>query len=512
MGDPRWWCWLALALTACAKGGRLPSGGSGEVPAETRSTRVVGPEGASDSPLAALDRAARAVCGYRAVFFAAQEYADARIGSLKTPLEDARRIAFVLRNQYGFDTEIVGNPTRSQLLGAVGELVRTARPCEGIVIYYAGHGVRTDDGRALWLPVDATDGDVSTYVDTAEVTSLMAEVPADHMLLIADSCYAGNILSAAPTPPLGDAVPRSRWVLTSGADEPVVDEFLNENTSVFAYYLHQELSEAAAPLVAPLRLFSPLSKQVAAVTRGAQRPLYGPLPQAGDQGGHLVLRNRTTRDEDVVLPPESTLLGVHPFEPIDVWTPRKQNLLVVTTGFGLAGYSDPGSGDVESGPLVPTQRFDTFVDASLRLATGSLPGLHGEVSVGLGVQSGVPPFLDDVASGGARTQLLLRAPIRIAVPIRLSRSLETFIGPLVAEGYLGPSPGRGLEPGLGLGVSPGGLGFRAGKAGWFRWMPSTLLLRVGRTSSLAAGAPVTNAWHTSLSWSPDPGQPRRAAP
>ncbi|MBX2802211.1 MAG: caspase family protein [Myxococcales bacterium] len=478
--------WITLgAMWACLAG--CPPKSTSPNNAGTRALEASSPS-QSEDPLAG---AAQDVCGYRALFFAAEDYRDPEIGDLDTPVQDVTKLAFVLRNQYQFETEVVENPTRNTMLAALEDLAASVRPCEGVVLYYAGHGVTEVDGN-YWLPVDARASERSSYLDTARVTEAIEALSAKHVLLIADSCYSGN-LADEPEPVTADeAADRSRWVITSGGNEPVIDSFVSTNMSVFAYYLHAELSDAIDQYLVPVRQFNPIRKLVVAATRGGQEPQIGVLP--GDSGGHLVLRNRRPRTKEI-LPVASTLLSSQPFEPPPIWERRAPFPLLVSAGIGMSGYTDPG----EEGEPVGRRRTDSYLDISARFATGSMPGLHLELALGVGLQSGVAPNVGEGLQIISPSSTFVRVPLRVTFPIRFQQGVEGIIGPFVAEAYAGG--GEALLGG-GIGFNPFGFGFRARKAGWFRVIPSTLMLRVGPESSLTAGQPVVVAWHAALMWSP----------
>ena len=62
------------------------------------------------------------LCGYHAVFFAAQDYVHPDVRDLETPNADVNALATVLRDDYGFDTRVFEQATRSLILDTLAGL------------------------------------------------------------------------------------------------------------------------------------------------------------------------------------------------------------------------------------------------------------------------------------------------------------------------------------------------------------------------------------------------------
>jgi len=109
---------------------------------------------------------------------------------LKTAAADAREVERVLRESYGFQTKLLLNATRGQIVAALSAYRRELSADANLVIYYAGHVYNDKDAdKAYWLPVDATIDDVSNWIIADEITTGIRVIPARHVLVIADSCY-----------------------------------------------------------------------------------------------------------------------------------------------------------------------------------------------------------------------------------------------------------------------------------------------------------------------------------
>ena len=171
-----------------------------------------------------------------------------RIESLKTPINDATRAAALLREKYGFTVTVLHDADEYAMAQAFNELYEQLKPEDNLLVYYAGHGSRMKAVQEIgyWLPVDSFPPPNNTFwFPTEQVTAQIGRLPARRVLIVADSCYAG-LLSDEPS--LRYSVDpgqvslnyvrlkldsRARLLISSGGDEPVLDEGGQDN-SVFA--------------------------------------------------------------------------------------------------------------------------------------------------------------------------------------------------------------------------------------------------------------------------------------
>ena len=246
------------------------------------------------------------VGSYRALLIAAQDYGE-RSGfpDLESPLIDTQRIGETLERQYGFEVVRVPNATRRDILESLDQLESELDEDDVLIVYYAGHGVvRTDQGRGFWIPEDATTHSSVEWVSTNEIASRVKALPVRHALVIADSCFSGEILRGNQDQPDTQAelalrearalvARRSRWVLTSGGNEPVLDRGAPAGMSVFAYALQSALTTTPDRYVTPDRLFSDVRRLV--TQNSEQVPQQGRLKGSLHEG-QAVLLNRNSCD------------------------------------------------------------------------------------------------------------------------------------------------------------------------------------------------------------------------
>lgn len=233
---------------------------------------------------------------YRALIIGINDYKDPNIPDLKTAINDAKAMAELLRERYGFQVKLLLNQqaTRKAIYQALRNLASSSKPDESVLIYYAGHGDldRTyDDG--WWIPADAKGGNPLTYLDNIQVQKSMRSMKARHVLLISDSCYSGTLFGQARAMPqviddkyyLNLYNEKSRWGMTSGNKTPVSDAGTGGH-SVFAYQLLKELRQNEKPYISTQEIYMRIAPIVS--NNSEQMPLCRPVRNTGDQGGEFV--------------------------------------------------------------------------------------------------------------------------------------------------------------------------------------------------------------------------------
>ncbi len=159
----------------------------------------------------------------------------------------------MLHEAYGFQTKLLLNATRQQIIAALNTYRRELATDANLLLYYAGHGYNDKEAeKTYWLPVDASRDDSANWIIADEITSGIRAIPARHVLVVSDSCYSGTLTrgigEATPRPGEREqflrrmAAGRSRTLMASGGDEPVADSG-GSGHSVFASALFGGLRE-----------------------------------------------------------------------------------------------------------------------------------------------------------------------------------------------------------------------------------------------------------------------------
>jgi predicted nucleic acid-binding Zn-ribbon protein len=253
---------------------------------------------------------------YYALLIANEDYQeDTFFRDLETPIADAEAIGRVLEERYGFEVEILRNATKAEIESALERVLYTEQldddpdnDRDAVLIYYAGHGFINyafrETGEYYWVPVDARESSPTSWFETEFLNKFLKRTSTPQILVVADSCYAGNLPSRDGVvnddePPHSPTFQRfveryskmpSRWVYTSGGLSPVLDggggghsvfaraflDVLEENNNVLSANRFQE---RVTPLV--LRRAEELDYE--------QTPYFGYLASAGHEFGYFFL-------------------------------------------------------------------------------------------------------------------------------------------------------------------------------------------------------------------------------
>lgn len=240
---------------------------------------------------------------YRALIIGNNNYRG--IPSLSTAVADAQATDKVLRERYGFETTLLLNASRHEILSNLDELRRTMTPDDNLLIYYAGHGEidRVND-RGYWLPVDADPELRSNWISNVAITDIINAMPARQIMVIADSCYSGTLgqsnLAAGgldqQTQPDMEWVAamegvNARVVLTSGGVRPVLDIGGGEH-SVFAKAFLSVLNSNES-LLEGHNLYRQVMRRMRvsmARINQTQVPEYAPIKHGGHEGGEFFIK------------------------------------------------------------------------------------------------------------------------------------------------------------------------------------------------------------------------------
>ncbi len=234
---------------------------------------------------------------YHALVIGNNNYRD--LPKLKTAVNDARAVARLLTDDYDFSTKLLIDATRADVIAAMARMRAKLTANDNLLIYYAGHGVVdtiTDQG--YWLPVDAEEAVPTNWVSNNDITTMLRAIRAKHIMVVADSCYSGTLVRAAPArmkTGRGRAVwvkrmvrKRGRTALVSGGLEPVTDSGSGGH-SVFAAAFLAALRENRN-VIDGQTLYQTIKRPV--VLNANQTPQYSDIRLAGHEGGDFVFVRR----------------------------------------------------------------------------------------------------------------------------------------------------------------------------------------------------------------------------
>ena len=227
---------------------------------------------------------------YHALVIGNDSYPD--LPSLQTARSDAKTVAGILENKYGFQVKLMLDATRSDILTALGRYRKKMSATDNLLVYYAGHGWLDEDAdMGYWLPVDATRDSQVNWISNNSVTASVRAIRAKHVMIVSDSCYSGKIARGIHIKqPSSDYLNRiskkkARVVLSSGGLEPVMDSGGQDNHSVFASAFISALN-ANPSTMDGTTLFTEVREQVG--WNADQTPEYANIHKAGHAGGDFI--------------------------------------------------------------------------------------------------------------------------------------------------------------------------------------------------------------------------------
>lgn len=239
---------------------------------------------------------------YYALVVGNNNYRNPGFEQLRSASNDATAVAQLLRSRYRYETTLLLNATRLEMLSALNSLREALNENDNLLVYYAGHGELDSSGeQGYWIPTDAVAGQSSTWISNSAISDLLNTIRAKHVLVVADSCYSGA-MTRASMPVFDGSVPAERWkdwvsamsegrsrtALTSGGLQPVPDTgegrhsffaraFLNVLTDNNRLLDAQRLYREIASVLAVAAIEAPVT----------QVPEYAPIQFAGHESGEF---------------------------------------------------------------------------------------------------------------------------------------------------------------------------------------------------------------------------------
>jgi len=224
---------------------------------------------------------------------------------LKSAVFDAQETSRVLTEKYNFSTTLLLNADRYQILSALYKLKQRLKKGDNLLVYYAGHGdLDQINDRGYWLPTDAEANNTANWISHTAITDMLNTFPANHIMVIADSCYSGTMTRTA-VPRIDASIPpeiqkkwlklmaksQSRTVLSSGGVQPVMDSGGGKH-SIFAKAFLEALNKNNNVLQG-YALYRQVSNVVSQNSANTQTPQYAPIKHAGHETGQFFFIPRT---------------------------------------------------------------------------------------------------------------------------------------------------------------------------------------------------------------------------
>ena len=232
---------------------------------------------------------------YHALIIGNNTYSD--LPDLVTAQNDAIVIDQILRQEYGFKTNLLLDATKVQISRALNNYRKKLDKKDLLLIYYAGHGYYDKTvNKAYWWPVDAEPDDDTNWIIADTITASIQRIASSHILIIADSCYSGTLTRGAEADFSLDrgrneflkkmSQRGSRTLMASGGNEPVSDGGGGDH-SIFAQSLINGLQQTSQKIFTAEELFSRHIKESVA-GKSDQVPEYSIIRNSGHDGGDFI--------------------------------------------------------------------------------------------------------------------------------------------------------------------------------------------------------------------------------
>ena len=211
--------------------------------------------------------------------------------NLETDVRDAKAVADVLENQYGFKITLLIDPDRVTIIDALDVMREDLGGKDNLLIYYAGHGWLDEEAdRGYWLPSNAKSNRRARWISNATITDTLKTLQAKHVMVVADSCYSGTLTRAAKIGiRSGDYLKRmaekwTRVALVSGGLEPVADKGGGGHSPFARAFL--DVLRGNDDIIDGTEMFTKMRRPVMVSTD--QTPEYSDVRNAGHDGGDFL--------------------------------------------------------------------------------------------------------------------------------------------------------------------------------------------------------------------------------
>lgn len=117
-------------------------------------------------------------------------------GDLNNPINDGAAVAKELEDMYGFQTEIITNPTRTELYGLLRKYNKKAfADDDQLFIFIAGHGEFDEvfsEGYLVTKDSKLNDEIKESYISHSNLRTIINNIPCNHVMLTMDVCFGGT--------------------------------------------------------------------------------------------------------------------------------------------------------------------------------------------------------------------------------------------------------------------------------------------------------------------------------
>ncbi|HLF33983.1 MAG TPA: caspase family protein [Cyclobacteriaceae bacterium] len=130
-----------------------------------------------------------------ALLFATDHYDQ--WNALVNPINDANAIAEELKNNFGFEVELVTNATQDSMMRKLKQYAdKSYMDNDQLFVFFAGHGQFDEsfkEGYLVCKDSKLNDAGKISYLSHSNLRSIINNIPVKHIFLVMDACFGGAI-------------------------------------------------------------------------------------------------------------------------------------------------------------------------------------------------------------------------------------------------------------------------------------------------------------------------------
>jgi Caspase domain len=174
-----------------------------------------------------------------AIIVGVSNYQSREFPPLRFPASDAQQLAKLLTSKYGFQSTLLLNATRAEIMEKLTLMAQNSVEDDLLVFYFSGHTIRREGANVNLLASDSTPNREELPIE--QILLSLSSGKSKYMLSILEGCYSGveTTSMVSNSPSLAD-----RTLICLSACGPDQVAFENQSGSIFTQALIKVLTDA----------------------------------------------------------------------------------------------------------------------------------------------------------------------------------------------------------------------------------------------------------------------------